>query len=257
MWQVLGIHHLGALAWPLLIVQVWLIVPLLVGLNLALSFLWPDWIWISAVGGCEIADHLGPVLVRDWNLHALVMVSGQKVVILLHFNLLRFEQILCRVGAHLRSLQSLVEFWFLISEFRVIAITACGSCEGLSSEKTGARNSALALWTSSGGVWHRGRWDDLLLLGKLPELLGLEHEVLLLHMADSLRVFLLDTTGSSPTLRSLSDQLSFGSLLENLRLVSRRSSGHGLDVALGALMLQTHFLLIICHLYQALLLKEV
>jgi hypothetical protein len=76
-------------------------------------------------------------------------------------------------------------------------------------------------------------------------------------MAQGLRVLLFATTSSSPALRSLSDKLSFGSLVENLRLISRRSSGHGLDVPVGALMLQTYFLLIICDFDQAFLLKEV
>ena len=60
-----------------------------------------------------------------------MVVSGQEVVIFLHFDLLGFEQILCRVGSStdLGTLHGLIEFGLLISELRVIASIARWSCK--------------------------------------------------------------------------------------------------------------------------------
>jgi hypothetical protein len=77
-------------------------------------------------------------------------------------------------------------------------------------------------------------------------------------MSDDLRILLLAATSLPPALRSMRDKLSFrGRLAENLRLISLGSLSHGLDVSVGVLMLQTHFLMVIAHLVETLFLKEV
>ena len=96
----------------------------------------------------------------------------------------------------------------------------------------------------------------MLLIWVLPKLLSLEHEVLLLNKSDCLRVFFL-TSSFSSGLRSLLVKLSFGGFWEKLGLiVAMASHCHCLDVAIGALGLETHFLVVIRYFVEAFLLKE-
>ena len=131
----------------LTIVKVKLFITLfLVRLDLALCFLRTDWVWVHSVLRPESGNNLRSVFVRNWELHALmvvVMSSTQEIIVFLQLHRLNLAmKILGRAGALAiqffveRTFHCLIELWFLVSELRIIACVARWPCQRLSTKKS-------------------------------------------------------------------------------------------------------------------------